>query len=269
VTYLYPTTYYGLPLVPHKAILLPTAHDEPTLYLSLFRSTFALPQYMVYNTFTEQQLVHRTFDNASIPYSVIGSGINVPCNTDVLRFRRKYDQYGDFILYVGRIDDSKNVSEMFDFFIRFKKHHALDVKLVLVGKGPFPIPERTDIVPLGFVSEQDKFDALQASSLLLLPSRYESLSMAVLEAWLMKKPVLVNGDCEVLKAQCVRGNGGLYYQNYDEFVLALQTLIQRPRLRDAFGACGYTYAQENYSWPVVERKYLQALRNFFQTRIVR
>ena len=78
------------------------------------------------------------------------------------------------------------------------------------------------------MSEQDKFDALRAATLLIAPSLYESLSMTVLEAWLMGKPVLVNGRCEVLKEQCLRSDGGLYYRNYEEFELALRVILSVP-----------------------------------------
>jgi hypothetical protein len=62
-TYLYATTFFGLPLVCDKAILVPTAHEEPYLYLSLFRSLFHLPRVIVYNTETEQELVSRVTRN--------------------------------------------------------------------------------------------------------------------------------------------------------------------------------------------------------------
>jgi len=43
-TYLYCTTFFGLPLVKEKALLVPTAHDEPPIYLSIFSSLFNNPQ---------------------------------------------------------------------------------------------------------------------------------------------------------------------------------------------------------------------------------
>ena len=79
-TYLYATTFFGLPLVCDKAILVPTAHEEPYLYLSLFRSLFHLPRVIVYNTETEQELVSRVTRNQMIPQVVAGIGINVPAN---------------------------------------------------------------------------------------------------------------------------------------------------------------------------------------------
>ena len=259
ITYLYATSYFGLPLVPGKAILVPAAHDEPMLYLSMFRALFNIPRYIIFNTHAEQRLVHRVFGNRHIPSSVVGTGINVPADVSAERFRRKYGLRGPFVLYVGRIDKSKNVPELLDYFSHVQGAHLPDLKLVLIGRGPAQIPPHPAIVPLGFVSEEDKFDALQAAAVLIVPSRYESLSMTVLEAWLMGKPVLVNGACDVLKEQCLRSNGGLYYRNYDEFALVLRTLLSLPELQSQLGRQGQVYTRASYSWPVIEKGYLYAI----------
>ena len=96
------------------------------------------------------------------------------------------------------------------------------------------IPKHPRIRHLGFLSDEDKFDALAAADVLIMPSRFESLSMVALEAWALGKPVLANGRCDVLRGQCVRSNGGLYYENFEEFAEALYALEgDRPARRDA------------------------------------
>ena len=92
-------------------------------------------------------------------------------------------------------------------------------------------PVHPDIFPLGFVSEQDKFNCIMASELLLMPSPFESLSIVLFEAWYCNRPVLVNGNCDVLKGQCIRSNGGLWYINYEEFKQCLVTLLENQKIR--------------------------------------
>ncbi len=254
-TYLYATTYFGLQLVADKAVLVPTAHDEPVIYLSLFRPLFHLPRLIVYNTETEREFVEGLFGNQHIPSAVVGVGIDVPPDVSAERFRRRYGLDGDFATYVGRVDKSKSCDELFDHFLRFRRNHDRDLKLVVMGKGSLPIPQHPDIVPLGFVSEQDKFDGLQAASVVLVPSRYESLSMAMLEAWLVGTPVLVNGECEVLKEQCRRSNGGLYYHSYQEFEMGLSLLLSRVGLGVRLAKAGQKFAQETYRWDIIEERY--------------
>jgi glycosyltransferase involved in cell wall biosynthesis len=90
-----------------------------------------------------------------------------------------------------------------------------------------------------------------------MPSYYESLSMVALEAWALGKPVLANGRCDVLKGQCLRSNGGLFYDSYAEFAETLSALAASPSLRLALGENGMSYFRRHYAWPVIERKYLQ------------
>lgn len=254
-TYLYAPTYFGLPLVSDKAILVPTAHEEPYLELPAYRSLFHLPQVIVYNTEPEMAHVHKITGNQDVPGIIAGVGINVPSDVSGDRFRQKYDLQEDFLLYVGRVHESKNVPELLDFFFRFQKESKQKLKLVLLGKVEVPIPDHPDLLPLGFVTEQDKFDAMQAATLLVVPSLYESLSMVALEAWRLNIPVLVNGRCTVLKHQCQKSNGGLYYFTYDDFSLALSRLLEDPALRYQLGMQGRKFAVGRYDWDIIMAKY--------------
>ncbi|MPM78188.1 hypothetical protein SDC9_125199 [bioreactor metagenome] len=122
------------------------------------------------------------------------------------------------------------------------------------------VPKHPDILPLGFVTEQEKFNGIKAAELLLMPSKYESLSMVLLEAWLCNTAVLVNGKCDVLKGQCIRSNAGLYYENYDEFEACLDTLLENDKMRKAMGKNGMKFVLQNYSWESIENKYVSILQ---------
>ncbi len=133
------------------------------------------------------------------------------------------------------------------------------MNLVLVGNTILKIPSHPDIRYLGFVSEEDKFSALNGAVALAMPSYYESLSMVTLEAWAMKKPVLANAKCEVLKGQCLRSNAGLFYENYEEFREGLNLILSSSILREKMGEKGKEYYQNNYTWEVIENKYLSVV----------
>jgi hypothetical protein len=118
------------------------------------------------------------------------------------------------------------------------------------------VPKHPRIRHLGFLSDEDKFNALAAADLLIMPSYFESLSMVALEAWALGRPVLANGRCDVLKGQCIRSNAGLYYENYQEFAETLYSLESNGPLHARLGLNGREYFSRNYTWPVIERKYL-------------
>ncbi len=259
VTYHYAPAFYGLPLVADKAILIPMAHDDPFLRLPVFRPLFHLPQALVYNTPAEQALVEEVM-RLDRPHSqklglMVGTGINEIADASAARFRQRFGIAEPFMLYIGRLSASKNVPELFDYFVRYKAEYPSELKLVIIGKGEVPVPDHPDIVATGFVSEEEKFDGIAAAEWMVVPSKFESLSMIALEAWLMQKPALVNGNCLVLKDQCRRSNGGLYYYNYDEFAAVIDYLRTHPAHCAALGRNGRSFVQQHYSWEIILAKY--------------
>jgi glycosyltransferase involved in cell wall biosynthesis len=79
--------------------------------------------------------------------------------------------------------------------------------------------------------------------------------MALLEAWKMGRPALVNAGCAVLRGQVQRANGGLYYRTYEEFSECLSWLLERPAVAEALGRSGREYFRTHYSWETVMAKY--------------
>ena len=51
-------------------------------------------------------------------------------------------------------------------------------------------------------------------------------------------------------------NGGLYYEDVREFTGAVDALLDNPALAAALGQNGRAYFDTHYTWPVIERTYL-------------
>ena len=254
-SYRYYHAYHGVRRVPHKAILVPTAERDAALGLSIFGPVFRAARAVMYNSPEERAIIQAAAGNASVPGVVVGIGSDLPRETSPDRFRRKYDISGPFVIYVGRIDQNKGCAELFDYFGSYRPRLGQQLSLVLAGNSILPIPDNPRIRHLGFISDRDKFDAIAASEALMMPSRYESLSMVALEAWGLGKPVLANGRCDVLRGQTIRSRAGLYYENFSEFAEALFTLTSNRALHQAFGENGRRFYERHYAWPVIQRKY--------------
>lgn len=255
-TYIYYPTALGLRLVADRALLVPTAHDEPPIYLNIYKALFHAPRAILYNTPEEKQFLESLFDVEYIPNEVAGIGIEVPSRLDPHSFRQRYGILKPYLAYVGRVSASKNCHQLVEYFVRYKKTYPTSpVLLVLVGRVEIPLPKRPDIVSLGFVSDEDKFNAIAGAELLVLPSRYESLSIVFLESLALGTPVLCDGTSAVLRGHCLRSNAALYYRNYAEFEASLELLLHNHSLREALGHNGKRYIQQHYTWEQILQKY--------------
>lgn len=247
----------GADVVGDKAILVPTAERDPAVGLALIGRLCRSVRAIMYNTLEERALLQGVSGNTNVPGVVVGVGSEIPERTQPWRFRKKFNLKRPFAVYIGRIDENKGCKELFEHFDRYSREYPRGLDLVLIGNAVMPVPTHPRIRALGFLSDEDKFDALAAADLLVMPSPYESLSMVALEAWALGKPVLANGRCDVLRGQVVRSNGGLYYDRYEEFAEAMFALEASGPIGTVLGRQGREYFRRHYAWPVIERKYFE------------
>jgi glycosyltransferase involved in cell wall biosynthesis len=169
-------------------------------------------------------------------------------------FRRRHRLYGAVVLYGGRIDPGKGCEELIEYFSAYVKEGG-DAILALMGVKMMALPEEPFIRFAGMLSDAERLQALEAATVVVCPSPYESLSLIALEALSVGTPILANARSAVLVEHCVNSNGGLYYADRDEFVECLKLLAGDNRLRAALGRNGRDYVRRNYRWDVVLGKY--------------
>ena len=256
--------YHGARAVPHRAILVPTAEREESLGLALFQPIFRGVRAIMYNSPEERAVIQQLSGNHHVPGVVVGVGSRIPAQVDPDRVREKFGLHNPFVIYVGRIDTNKGCAELFDYFVQYAQGASDPVDLVLIGNPVLPVPQHPRIRHLGYVTDADKFDAIAASTMLVMPSYYESLSMVALEAWALGRPVLANARCDVLLGQALRSNAGLYYENAREFAAALALLRGDTRTAAAMGENGRTYFRRHYDWPVIEQRYVEMFDRLLQ-----
>jgi len=255
-SYRYYHAWHGVRRLASRAVLVPTAERDPAIGLSIFGPVFRGARGIMYNSYEERAMIQAATHNERVPGVVVGVGSEVPARTEPTRFRRRHKISRPFAIYIGRLDANKGCGELFDYFQRYAATFPRGLDLVLVGKPIMPVPKHHRIHHLGYLSDEDKFDALAAADLLIMPSYFESLSMVALEAWALGRPVLANGRCDVLKGQCIRSNAGLYYESYEEFAETLYSLESNGPLHARLGRNGREYFARHYAWPVIEKKYL-------------
>ncbi len=279
-TYLYAPTVLGLKVAPAKSLLVPTAHDEPAIRLGIYDEVFAGAAGIVWNTEAERRFVTGRFTLRALVEDVVGCGVDVPESryagedaptlAPVLpsareplpshlegaanAFRRRHRVHDKFALYGGRIDPGKGCEELLEYFQAFR-HEGGDADLLLMGVKLMPLPEDPHVRFAGVLPDEERLHALEAATVVVVPSPHESLSLLALEAFAVGTPVLANGRSEVLVDHCRRSNAGLYYEDRWEFIEALKLLTKDASLRAAMGRNGRAYVNANYRWDIILHKY--------------
>jgi len=250
----YAPSYFGLPLVAERAILVPTAEEDPAVDLDVLPEYFAGAAGYLFLTPEEEALVSTRAGQSLKPSRVIGIGLEP--ERDRSPSREALDRLGipqEFVLYLGRVDRNKGCATLLEYFQEYIAEGG-HTTMVLAGPSTLPIPEHPRIRALGYVADDVRNALLAHARVLIVPSPYESLSIVLLEGWNHATPALVNAYCRVLKGQVQRANGGLYYRSSREFQEALSWLLGNESGRRELGEQGLAYIDREYRWPdVIER----------------
>ena len=263
IPYCFGTTWEGALVAPERSLLIPCLHDEPFAQLKWTRRILRAVRAVCFHVPAERALAESLAGADAERFHLVGEGVDAPPPGDGARFRRTHRVLDPFILYAGRKAAEKNTPLLVEYFARYKlTHPGSRLKLLLIGSGGVRIPGRlsADILDLGFVPLQDKADAYAAALALCQPSLLESFSLVMMEAWLAGTPSLVHGRCAVTRDHCLASNGGLFFEDYFEFVEALELLARDEALRQRMGEAGRAYVLANYTWDRVTDNYLAVLR---------
>jgi len=259
--YMYHPTVAAIGKVKVPAVLHPAAHDEPALYLPAFRATFGNADAFCYHTATERALVERTYPVAERPQIVLGLGVGE--SEGAGRPGGEVLGIGDrpYVVSVGRVDEHKGSKMLAEYFATYKDRHPGPLALALVGPVSFELEPHPDIIVTGTVSEADKWDIVRDSLASISPSALESFSLVVIEAWVDRIPVIVNGTCGPTREHCERSGGGLWFTSYPQFEAVLSRMIDDPDLRAEMGGRGRAYVDTHFEWPVLIARYAEFLQS--------
>ncbi|MBL9037471.1 MAG: glycosyltransferase family 4 protein [Archangium sp.] len=251
-TALYAPTAWGLPLVADKALLVPTAHDEPPMQLRTYDDAFTRPRALICNTAEEVAFIRQRFPGAARA-RVVGVGVEaVEASPDT--FRQRFGIDGPYLLYVGRLEEGKGVPELLRF------HRALCTQfhdaptLVLAGAGSLR-PSGARVRCVGRIDEADKWSALNGALAVVVPSRFESLSLLALEGFAAGVPVIATAHSEVLAGHVKRSRAGLTYTDAPSFIDAVRRAGAK---RATFVPRARAYAKR-FTWGAVMRTYLEEI----------
>jgi glycosyltransferase involved in cell wall biosynthesis len=193
---------------------------------------------------------------------------------DVKGFRERYGLKSfPFILFLGRLHNEKGPDLLLSAFGLLDGKFS-DMHLVFAGPDngmlaelrqnttKYGISDRVHFI--GYLAGNDKSAAYHAAMLVVIPSRFEAMSIVVLEAGICGMPVLLTDQCGFSEIE--RRNGGtVVTASVDGIKQGLEKLLcDHGRLRE-MGSIGKNYIQENYTWDCAVQKYLSLFRKICAT----
>ncbi len=261
ITATYAPFYFTAMAAGEKMIGIPTLHPERAAFRPSLTQSFTKTACLGFNTGSEMTLAENIFGRENISGRIISTGIEdiEPAGWDEVK--RKFALPDRYAIFIGRIEKGK-AGKLIRYYTKYVEEHPDAPKLVMVGGIVREVGRHKDIIYTGFVSDSEKRSILQHALVLINPSKYESLSLVLLEALRDNIPVLVNGKCNVLREHCILSGGAVrYYVNYRDFRKEFGTVTADGIVRERMIADGRKYYEENYGWNVILPRLYEAIDN--------
>ncbi|AJB41775.1 Glycosyltransferase [Thermofilum adornatum 1505] len=187
----------------------------------------------------------------------------IPNAIDLEDLPREANRFHDQqIVYNGRLSREKGVDILLEGFL----NSDLKAKLVLIGNGPLEEKlremARNDdrVIFTGQLPRQEALKIVKGSDVFVLPSIYEGLSTALLEAMALEVPVVatrVGGNTEIV----TDGETGLLVEpNPKDIIKAVSRLLEDREFANKLAHKAYQKVLEQYTWRVVYTKYKEVYK---------
>jgi glycosyltransferase involved in cell wall biosynthesis len=252
--YLFGLSIHGAKIAPEKSALIPCLHDENFTKLQCIRELFQSVSKLLFNAPPEWELAKKLYQIPDSKSFLVSLGFDAPSSPpDPERFRKKYGITRPFITFCGRRESGKNFEFLLEMTRVFQKTYPKKIQFVTFGSGPVHLEAQDsgNVLDLGFISEEDKMDAYAAALLNCQPSRNESLSIVLMEAWLCGRPVLVNRRCNVTSYWVDLCQGGFTFSDYFDFEQTLVYALDRPRRLQEMSENGHYFVKHNFDWKTI------------------
>lgn len=199
--------------------------------------------------------------------NVVTAGVGI--NPDNFRTSDKNSQFkrtGRRLLYVGKIEDRRNVYFLIDVFRALLEVYS-DVQLMLIGDGEKayrdkflkaikPELEEGKIIYQRKASQTELTDIYCSSDIFLFTSYYDIFGMVLLEAMYFGLPVIstMNGGASTLITE---DKNGYILKNFEikKWVEKICQLLQNPEKITQMGQCAANTIESNFTWIKLAEKF--------------
>jgi glycosyltransferase involved in cell wall biosynthesis len=209
-------------------------------------------------------------------YEAAGKEYHPISDTDVLsRVQARYGLHGRYILYLGGLDQRKNVLQLVRAFAQI--YHQLgdpDLQLLIAGNPdksrgslfPDPRPVAADLgitsqIIYRFIEEEDKPAIYSGASVFVFPSLYEGFGLTPLEAMSCGTPVICSNRTSLPE---VVGDAAINFDpdNIREMVQAIHSVLTNDQLQVDLRARSLKRASQ-FNWQKTAAETIDVYREAF------
>lgn len=202
---------------------------------------------------------------------ILPNGVTPSISPSEENIRSKYQipENVPIILFMSRIDPKKGLDLLIPALERIQTQ-GLDFHFILAGANPqdpnYEASIRTQIensalhphtTITGFVTGASKSALLQASDIFVLPSYYENFGIAVAEAMVAGKPVVISDSVHIWHDIYNSQSGWVSKTEVDSLTNSLTEALQNPEECRKRGVNARNYALHNYSWDAIGRQMIE------------
>jgi len=193
--------------------------------------------------------------------------------SDADRVLGKFGIKKKYIIFLGTLEPSKNITRMFHSFAIFKKKNIqrkikagkkkdFNYQLVIAGKNGWLAKEyfqiakdlglKKDIVFTGYVIGDELVPLLRNAEFFILPSLYEGFGMTILEAFATGTPAIVSKVSSLVE---LAGDAAQFINPMDteNIAKAIDKFSQNEELRNSFREKGFKQARK-FDWNKVAKE---------------
>jgi glycosyltransferase involved in cell wall biosynthesis len=190
----------------------------------------------------------------------------IPVGVDINKYSPKYSE-GKYILYGGRLASEKGVNLLLKAYAMLGGRMQAKFKLVICGSGPlerelrdlsasFEIQDRVTFI--AWLPNPEFIKKVAESAVFVLPSMYEGMPVAVMEAMASGKPIIasnVPGPKDII----THGRDGYLFErgNIVQLREFLELLIENSGLREELGREARETIEEKYTFEKIADMYLK------------
>ncbi|EKE25242.1 MAG: Glycosyl transferase group 1 [uncultured bacterium] len=189
----------------------------------------------------------------------------------------KYDISKKYILFLGTLEPSKNISRLLDAFARFKNKQKqknggkFDYQLVLAGKRGWLSQEYLqmirdlglvkDVIFTGYVIGDELVPLFRKAEFFVMPSLYEGFGMTVLEAFATETPAIISNVASLPE---IAGEAAHFVNPLDtnELAQAMELFAGDESLRGQYKSRGIAQAKK-FDWNKAARETLEVYKSIF------